>query len=161
MQPKHEKQLQKLQLETVAILDRIINIFDELPTIIAQEESLAIEQNLNNEIGERESFSQTRLRLQYLKIDIIQAKTFLGLIQSASTRYKPSSSYSSGINLSCLPQEDDRWVVRATTWDLPDEVIVYGATQPKAIAEALLAIAALFDKNSSLIEKNYYEQTKL
>lgn len=149
MQPKDEKNLQKLQLETVAILDDIINTLDELPTMVAREESLSVERNVNDEIGQGDAFSQTRSRLQFLTINLIQAKTCLKLMQFASKTNNSSSRYSSGINLSCLPQEDGRWVVRATTWDLPDEVIVYGATQPEAIAEALSAIAALFDKDSS------------
>jgi hypothetical protein len=149
MQTTDEKNVQKLQLETVAILDLIISTLDNLPIVVAQEESLSVERNLNDEIGHKDAFSQTRSRLQFLGIHLIQAKTCLKLMQFASKTNKLSSHYSSGINLSCLPQEDGRWVVRATTWDLPDEVIVYGDTQPEAVAQALFAIAALFDKITS------------
>ena len=126
------------------ILDRIIEKLDELPQVFAAEEELAQHFDLSDPSTKDEVFRRTVSLLGTLKSSALIAQTVL--IQSslpdslAPVSSPKNNKYATTVRITCLPQENSRWVATAFI-GLSDSILAYGETKEQAIAHALRAIA--------------------
>jgi hypothetical protein len=108
---------------------------------------LAREFARDDEHTDKQLFSETRSKLRMLRITSKLAITEFKLSNMKKDNFV--NKYSTNIQISCLPQENGRWVSRATTYDFPTDIVEYGQNREESITKVLRKIADLFE-NSNL-----------
>lgn len=78
----------------------------------------------------------------------MKKKTKESIAPSPSQKDELPCSYSLHLYLDCLPQENGRWVCRASLSDWRINAIEYGQTREESIAKALYTIAQSLEAKS-------------
>jgi hypothetical protein len=150
----HQEKKEKALTNLVATLDKIAQDLDKLPTVFAREQEFAQQFDLYDPHTKDELFRSTVSSLRTLKMNISIAKltrtnySSLSLLQPFGTNLAHKTKYATTIHINCLPQENGRWVATASMMGLYRETLGYGETKEKAVAEAVKAIAPIFEANS-------------
>ncbi|NJO93380.1 MAG: hypothetical protein HC820_01590 [Hydrococcus sp. RM1_1_31] len=137
MRKKTEKPIEQ---ELAHNLDDLIDILDRIPPYFEREYELAKEFDLDDYRTAKNLFRDTKIQLSLIKL---LASSMTDKLRRVQQDNKLTCSYSLHLHLDCLPQENERWVCRASLSDWCLNAIEYGQTREESIAKALYAIASL------------------